>query len=89
MQTAKHKYNELEIKMYDIRREKDMMQLTFEELMKENPKLGEGEIASSLRDRFEDNQREKVEVLEKYMQQIQYLEAKIVDKDNLFSQLQT
>ena len=66
-----------------------MMQLTFEELMKENPKLGEGEIASSLRDRFEDNQREKVEVLEKYMQQIQYLEAKIVDKDNLFSQLQT
>ena len=73
MQTAKHKYNELEIKMYDIRREKDMMQLTFEELMKENPKLGEGEIASSLRDRFEDNQREKVEVLEKYMQQIQSL----------------
>lgn len=57
LQTAKHKYNELEIKMYDIRREKDMMQLTFEELMKENPKLAEGEVASSLRDRFEDNQR--------------------------------
>jgi len=29
LQTTKHKLNELEIKIYDIRREKDLMQLEF------------------------------------------------------------
>lgn len=49
--------------MYDIRREKDIMQLQFEEIIKENPQLAEGEIGTALRDRFEENQKDKVEVL--------------------------
>lgn len=38
--------------MYDIRREKDIMQINFEELLKENPQLAEGQIALSLREKF-------------------------------------
>ena len=89
LQATKHKINEQEIKMYEIRREKDLMQLSFEELVRENPHLAEGEAANALKGRFEENQREKMEVLEKYIQQVQVQEARLADKDNMISQLQT
>jgi hypothetical protein len=42
-------FNELEIKIFDIRKEKDIMQINFEELIKENPLLAEGVLALNLR----------------------------------------
>ena len=49
LQKTKHKLNELEIKIFDIRKEKDIMQINFEELIKENPLLAEGVLALNLR----------------------------------------
>ncbi len=49
LQKTKHKLNELEIKIFDIRKEKDIMQINFEELIKENPQLAEGVLALNLR----------------------------------------
>ena len=34
LQKAKHRLNELEIGIYDIRREKDIMQLQFDEMIR-------------------------------------------------------
>jgi septal ring factor EnvC (AmiA/AmiB activator) len=39
LQTEKHRLYEQEIKMYEIRREKDIMQISFEEMLKENPHM--------------------------------------------------
>lgn len=43
------------------------MQLQFEELLREHPSLAEGEVIETLRNRFEENQKDKVEVLEQYL----------------------
>lgn len=49
LQVKSHKLNELEIKAYETRREKEVLQLTIEELLKENPHLAESEASLALK----------------------------------------
>lgn len=75
--------------MYDIRREKDLMQINFEQLLKDNPLLAEGQIALNLREKFEENEKDKLTMVQKYLEQIQHLEGKLMDRENTYSHLQS
>lgn len=49
LQVKSHRLNEVEIKAYETRREKEVLQMTIEELMREHPQLATSEASLALK----------------------------------------
>ena len=88
LKTKNHKLNEIQIQLLKTRREKDILELNFDQIIKENPYLMQSEMIMSLKEKFEQNSRDKISVLDKYMKQVQFLQHKLVEKETLYNQTQ-